>query len=74
MADTNHLKTGKNGLIKSYITYDGSDRMSTIYEAPADAVNNQKCLKTTYTYVTGTTRIEKMKEEEATWISATMDI
>jgi hypothetical protein len=65
-----HLKTGAGEYIKSYITYDFSDRMSVVYEARANALNGEPCLKTTYTYVIGTTRVEKMKEEETTWSSA----
>lgn len=68
--DTGHLKTNQNEMIKSYITYDGSDRMSVVYEARANAEDGDPCMKTTYTYVTGTTRIEKMLEEVAEWDSS----
>lgn len=65
--DTGHLKTNQHEMIKSYITYDGSDRMSVVYEARADAVANTPCMKTTYTYVSTSSRVEKMKEETAVW-------
>lgn len=68
-----HLRTNQREYIKSYITYDGSDRMSVVYEAKANAVHGTPCMKTTYTYVGSTARIQKMKEEAATWDS-TYDI
>ena len=68
--NTGHITTNSREIIKSYITYDGSDRMSVVYEARSGALNDEPCLKTTYTYVTGTTRVEKMKEETALWSSA----
>lgn len=67
--DTGHLKTGTHEFIKQYLVYTSSN-LTTVYEARADAVNGTPCMKTTYTYVAGTNRVEKMKEETATWSSA----
>lgn len=65
-----YVKTHSSENIKVYITYDGSDRMEYVYEARANAQHGEKCLKTQYTYVTGTTRVEKMKETETEWDSS----
>ncbi len=67
---TAHLLTSKHEFVKQFIEYDGSARMVSIYEARADAADGSPCMKTSYAYVTGTTRIEKRKEEEATWDSS----
>jgi len=74
MADTNLLKTGKHGLIKSYITYDASSRMEYVYEAAAEAIDGQTCLRTQYVYSGVSTRVIKMKETASIWVSATMDV
>lgn len=71
--DSAHITTGTKERIKQYIVYTGSN-MTTVYEARADAESGATCLVTTYTYVVGTNRVEKMKETVGTWISATMDI
>lgn len=74
MSETNKLKTMRHSLMKSYTTYDATSRMEYIYEAPADAVNGQACLRTQYVYDALTTNIVKMKETTSTWVTATMDI
>ena len=65
-----HLKTDQNEYIKSYLAYAGSSRLQYVYEAKANAAHGDPCLKTTYTYVATSTRVEKMKEEDATWDSS----
>lgn len=65
-----HQITGLKENIKQYFEYDGSSRMVTVYEARANAQNGEPCLKTTYTYVSTSTRVQAMKEEDATWSSA----
>lgn len=65
-----HLRTNAYEYIKSYLVYDGSDRMQYVYEARANAQHGEPCLKTTYTYWTTSARIKQMKEEEATWDSS----
>lgn len=68
-----HLKTNQNEYIKSYIVYDGSARMVTIYEAKANSITGTPCLRTDYSYVGATARIEKMLESEDVW-NASYDI
>jgi len=63
------LKTGTHEFIKSYLEYD-TGRMVTVYEARANAVNGDYCLKTEYVYDGISTRVIKMKETPATWNSA----
>lgn len=62
-----HLKTNQSEYIKSYIIYDGSGRMITIYEAKANAIDGTPCLRTDYGYDGATSRIAKMKETEDVW-------
>lgn len=67
---TDKIKShGKEGL-KVHIVYDGSNRMSEVYETLADAIHGQVALKTTYQYDGITTRITGMKEELSTWDSS----
>ena len=61
------LISGEKEYIKQYFEYDGSGRMTTVYEARANAADGAICLKTTYEYDGATTRIAKMAEEEAEW-------
>lgn len=65
-----HLKTNQNEYIKSYITYDVSDRMEYVYEARANALDGEPCLVTRYTYVSTSSRVAKMKEYDGTWSSS----
>lgn len=57
-------------VVKIYRVYDGSDRLITQYEALANTLNNEPCLKTEYTYVGATTLVEKMKESISVWLTA----
>ena len=57
-------------VVKLFKVYDGSDRLITQYEAVANAIDGQPCLKTTYTYIGATTKVEKMKEALDTWLAA----
>jgi hypothetical protein len=54
-------------VVKSKSVYDGSDRLITRYEAFANAENGQPCLKTDYTYVGITTKVDASKESLAVW-------
>lgn len=74
MSETNQLKTLRNGLMKSYITYDGSSRMEYVYEAAADAEDGASCLVTRYVYSGVTTNIVKTLESVGTWVADDMDI
>lgn len=64
------LKTGEKEYIKAYLVYDGSSRLTTIYEARANADHGAYCLKTTYAYDGTSNRVQKSKEEDATWDSS----
>lgn len=65
-----HIETGSREYIKSYITYDSSSRMEYVYEARANALNGEPCLRTQYVYSGTTTNIVKMCETDSTWSSA----
>lgn len=64
------LKTGFKEPIKTYITYDVSNRMEFIYEASSDAIDGAPCIVTQYAYDGGSTRIEKSKESVGAWDSS----
>lgn len=64
------VKSGPTEGIKSHMVYDGSNRLSEVYEAMADALNGATALKTSYQYDGASTRITGMKEELSTWNSA----
>lgn len=70
---TEQLLTHAKELIKQYLVYDGNGRMVETYVAKTEEVDNGVCLKTTYEYDGTSTRIIKMKEENAVW-DATWDI
>jgi hypothetical protein len=57
-------------VVKIKRIYDGSSRVITQYEAVANAVDGQKCLRTDYTYVSTTTNIDAMKESLDVWQAA----
>ncbi len=65
-----HIKTHANELVKQYIVYDGSSRMEYVYEARANTLDGEPCMKTQYAYDGGSTRIVKMLETVAEWDSA----
>jgi hypothetical protein len=56
--------------LKFKYLYDGSNRIITVLEAPTDAKDQDKCLRTDLTYVGATTNIDKQKESVGTWLSA----
>lgn len=64
------LKTGSREYIKSYIEYDGSNRMIKVTEARANAKNGEYALVTEYSYVGVTNYIQASKEYGSTWNSA----
>lgn len=67
---TSVLKTNLKERVKQYIVYDGSSRMTDIYEAHADASDGTPCLRTKYTYDGASSRIVKRLEAEDVWSSA----
>jgi len=64
------LRTLAKEVVKVFKIYDGSDRLITQYEAVANAADNAVCLKTEYTYIGATTKVEKMKESLSVWLAA----
>lgn len=64
------LESLKKEIVKVFKVYDGSDRLSEQYEALANTADNGPCLKTDYTYVGATTRVEKMRESVGIWLAA----
>ena len=50
--------------------YDGSSRVTSQYEAFANAIDGQPCIRTDYTYVGATTNVDAMKESMSTWQAA----
>lgn len=65
-----NLRTNALENIKQHFVYDVSNRMTDVYEARANARNGDPCLRTTYTYVSTSTRVQAMKETDATWDSS----
>lgn len=65
--DNGQLITGMNEPVKQYCVYNGDGLLIDLYEARANAEDGDPCFRTTYTYVTATTRIEKVLEANATW-------
>lgn len=57
-------------IMKVFRVYDGSSRLITQYEAFANTLDGQPCIKTEYTYDGVTTNILKMKESQGTWLTA----
>lgn len=72
--DTELLISHKNELVKQYIEYDGSDRVSKVYTAHIKVKDGEACMVTEYVYVGTSTRIEKRRESYGTWVAATMEI
>lgn len=64
------VRTAFGEFIKQYFTYDGSDRVSVVYEAPRNAVTGTPCSMTTYTYWGTSTRVKLVVEDKATWDTA----
>lgn len=63
------LLTEANEMVKQYLVHDGNGRLTDVYTAHTDAGDGTPCTRTRYTYVATTTRIEKRKEQNATWDS-----
>jgi hypothetical protein len=59
--------------VKQYIVYDGSGRMTDVYTAHTNAITGTPCTRTRYSYDGTSSRVEKRKEQDATW-DATWDI
>lgn len=68
---TSVLKTMLDGMTKTYMILDGSNRMTFAYTAAFDAVHGQICLRTEYRYAgPASTIIIGRKETPFVWDSA----
>lgn len=67
------LKTNQAERTKSFMVYDGSGRMTDVYEAHAEAVTGTPCLRTQYSYDGVSGRVLKRLETNSTW-DASYDI
>lgn len=66
---TARLKSYSKELIKQYVAYDVYSRPEYIYEARADASDEDPCICTQYVYDGLTSNIVKMKETNSSWDS-----
>lgn len=64
------LQTEAHEMVKQYLVYDGSGRVTDVYTAHTDAVDGTPCSRTRYSYDGVSSRIEKRKEQDATWDSS----
>ena len=64
------LKTAKHEYTKSYIEYDGTNRMEYLYEARANAEDGDPCLVTRYGYDGTSNRIIRRLESEGVWLAS----
>mgnify|MGYP007082005526 CR=1 FL=1 len=64
------LNTVAKEATKTFSVYDGSDRLITRWEAPSNTVDGKPALKTEYTYIGVTTKLEKSRESIDVWSSA----
>lgn len=76
MADQNnyavrdYLRTIRYEALKLFRVYDNLNRVIAQYEAPRTAKTGDLCMKTEYSYVLNSSRVEKMKESLAEWDSS----
>lgn len=62
-----YLRTIKFEALKLYRVYDVNNRVVQQYEAPTNAKTGDLCLKTQYSYISTSARVEKVKESLSTW-------
>lgn len=70
MADTGHLKTQANELVKQHVEYDASNRAQYIYTVREDAEHGTPCSVVRYGYDGLSARVVFMKEYTGEWDSA----
>ena len=74
MADErSHVQTAQGERMKWHYVYDANGRVTDVYEVAAGAADATPCMRTRYTYVGSTTRVENALETTSTWDS-TWDI
>ncbi len=64
------IKTQQSQYIKSHCIFDGTFRVTHLYEAPSAAVNGSPCMVTRFQFDGVSTRVSGSIEEDATWSSA----
>lgn len=71
---TELLNSQMKELVKSYTEYDGNGRPTAVYVSQVGTLDGGPCIKTSYTYLSGTsTLVTKRAESYDTWVAATMD-
>lgn len=67
---TSNLKTVMEGLTKTYLVHDGSNRIIAAYEAKTEAKQGEPCMLTRFSYRQGSgvsSQVRFTKEENAVW-------
>lgn len=59
-----------SNVVKTKSFYDGSNRVTSRYEAVANSIHGGPALKTDYTYVGATTFVDASKESMGAWDSS----
>jgi predicted lipase len=70
---TTLLLTGHKEMKKEHYVYDGSSRVTHIFQAKRDAANGSPCLVTKYAYIGATFNVSDSREYQGTW-DATWDV
>ena len=65
-----YLRTIRYEALKLFRVYDNLNRVIAQYEAPLTAKTGDLCMKTQYSYVSTSSRVEKMKESLDSWDSS----
>lgn len=67
---TDFISSHGKEAVKQWFVYDGLNRMVTVYVALTDAGDGDRCLRTDYTYIGSSARIQSMRESIAAWDAA----
>jgi hypothetical protein len=67
---TDFIIPHRSEAVKTYATYDASQRLEYFYTAMADAQHGDRCLVTQYTYDGTSGRVVKSKESLSLWDSS----
>jgi hypothetical protein len=70
MADTGHLKTQANELVKQHVEYDVQNRAEYVYTVRNDATHGTPCSVVRYAFDGISSRVVFMKEYTSTWDSS----
>lgn len=64
------IKTSQQQYVKTHSVFDGSFRLTHIYEAASATTNGAPCMVTRFSYDGSSSRIENSVEEDAFWDSS----